>query len=229
MNPTRYRPATGMFHVLALAVAVAVSGPPACGDETLDDSKTQPWRALFDGKSLHGWKSTAFGGEGDVYVEDGQLWLDFGATLTGITYTGQDLPHGDYELRLEAKRVDGSDFFCGLTFPVRDAHLSLIVGGWGGALVGLSSLDGQDASENETRRSMAFRKQTWYRIRAQVTADRVRVWIDDQPVIDQSISSRQLSLRPEVDLSKPLGIASWQTRAAIRKIEWRPLSPAAAK
>ena len=79
--------------------------------------------------------------------------LDFGSSMTGVTYQGKDLPRTDYEIRLEAQRIDGTDFFCGLTFPVHDAHLSLIVGGWGGSLVGLSSLDGKDASRNETRPS----------------------------------------------------------------------------
>ena len=37
----------------------------------------------------------------------------------------------DYELRLEAKRVEGGDFFCGLTFPVGKEYCTLILGGWG--------------------------------------------------------------------------------------------------
>ncbi len=186
-------------------------------------AETPEWKSLFDGKSLEGWQVTAFGGQGDVYVENGQLMLDFGSPLTGITYTGKDLPHDNYELQLDAQRLDGSDFFCGLTFPVHQQHLSLIVGGWGGSLVGLSSLDGRDASDNETRRSMAFRKSTWYHIRVAVRDARVQVWIDDQRVIDQSIAGRTLSLRPEVELNKPLGLCSFETRAALRNIAIRRL------
>jgi hypothetical protein len=184
-------------------------------------SPGREWRPLFDGQSLEGWKSTAFGGEGDVYVEGNELRLDFGSSMTGITYIGDALPQGNYELRLEARRLDGTDFFCGLTFPVHDQHLTLIVGGWGGSLVGLSNLDGQDASQNETRRIMPFRKEAWYGIRLQVDDTHVRVWIDDQKLIDRSIVGRELSLRPEVELCKPLGICTWETRAAVRRIEVR--------
>lgn len=60
------------------------------------------------------------------------------------------MPVMNYELSLEAMRVDGSDFFCGLTFPVGSNFCSFIVGGWGGGVVGLSSLNSEDASQNET-------------------------------------------------------------------------------
>ena len=47
--------------------------------------------------------------------------------MTGITYTNP-LPRTDYEVTLEAMRVEGSDFFCGLTFPVGSNSCSLVVG-----------------------------------------------------------------------------------------------------
>ena len=62
----------------------------------------------------------------------------------------ETFPKVDYEVNLDAKRVAGNDFFCGITFPVGKRFCSLIVGGWGGATVGLSSIDGKDAAENET-------------------------------------------------------------------------------
>jgi hypothetical protein len=119
--------------------------------------------------------------------------------------------------------VDGSDFFCGLTFPVAESHCSLVVGGWAGAVVGLSSIDGRDASENSTTQYRKFDEGKWYRIRVRVTADRIRCWIDDERVIDQALRGRRISTRPEVDPSKPLGIAAWQTKAALRGIEFRQL------
>ena len=77
--------------------------------------------ALFDGKTLANWKGTEFGGRGDVLVEGGEIRLGMGNDLTGINFVGV-MPKMDYELRLEASRVEGSDFFCGLTF----LYLSLI-------------------------------------------------------------------------------------------------------
>ena len=101
-------------------------------DKPTDTGKSKDkveWISLFDGKTLKGWEATKFGGEGDVTVKDGQLILDFGADLTGV-HTKRKLPKINYEVELEAMRVDGSDFFCGFTFPVNDSFCSLIVGGW---------------------------------------------------------------------------------------------------
>lgn len=212
----------------AFIVAAPVSSQTLCGQEpasqtAVELSEEKAWRSLFDGKSLQGWQVTQFGGEGDVYVEDKALQLEFGAPLTGVTSTHDRLPKTNYELRLQAQRLDGTDFFCGLTFPVGDSHCSFIAGGWGGALVGLSSIDGQDASENQTRLSRAFRQKTWYTFRVRVEPDRIQVWIDDERVIDQNIEGREISLRPEVDLCRPLGICAFDTRAAIRQVELRTL------
>lgn len=186
------------------------------------DVQPTSWTSLFDGKGLGDWKSSNFGGEGIVSVGDKRILLDFGDSLTGIAYT-KAFPKLDYELRLEALRVDGIDFFCGLTFPVAESHCSLIVGGWAGAVVGLSSIDGRDASENATTQYRKFDTGKWYRIRVRVTADRIRCWIDDERVIDQDIRGRRIGTRPEVAQSKPLGIAAWQTKAAFRGIEFRRL------
>jgi hypothetical protein len=182
------------------------------------------WKPLFDGKSLGGWKATEFGGQGDVTVEEGQILLDFGSSMTGVTWT-KDFPTSNYEIQLEAMRVDGIDFFCGLTFPVKKSYCSLIVGGWGGAVVGLSSIDGKDASENDTTQYMKFDKGRWYAIRLRVTDDRISVWLDDKQVVDQDIRGKKISTRNEVDRSRPLGFSTWETKAALRKIAYRPLKP----
>ena len=206
---------------IGLSVATAAEADRAAAPGA-DTEKPADWTPLFDGKSLEGWRITQFGGQGDVLVEDGCLTLGFGASLTGVTYE-KEFPLTDFELALEARRIDGTDFFCGLTFPVQDSHCSLIVGGWGGALVGLSSIDGLDASENETQQIMSFKRGQWYPIRVRVTKQQITVWIDGKQVIQQPLEGRKISTRPEVDLSKPLGIASWQTHAALRKIRFRPL------
>jgi hypothetical protein len=115
------------------------------------------------------------------------------------------------------------DFFCGLTFPVGDTHCSFIAAGWAGAVVGLSCVDGKDASENETTKFMNFENDRWYRFRVRVSDDRIAAWIDDQQVIDLAVQGRKIAIRPEVELSKPLGIAAWQSRAALRGLEYRRL------
>lgn len=192
---------------------------PATGEE----SKASKWKPLFDGKTLEGWKITNFGGEGDVEVEDGVINMDFGSSLTGITYKGK-FPKTNYEVSLEAMRVDGVDFFCGMTFPVAESHASFIIGGWGGAVVGISSIDGSDASENDTTTFMNFKKERWYKIRLRVTPEKLDAWIDDDHVIDQDIVGKKISTRSEVNLSKPFGICAWETRSALRKLQIREIS-----
>ncbi len=187
--------------------------------------KEEPgWVSLFDGKTLTGWKSTEFGGEGEVKVEDGAIVMDLGQDMTGITWTGKAaIPKMNYEIAWEGRRVDGSDFFGGLTFPVNDAYCSFIAGGWGGGVVGLSSIDGFDASENSTTKYMEFKTGQWYKMRVRVTPERIQTWIDDKQIIDQDIKDRKISIRGEVDLSKPLGFSTWNTKGALRNIRLRKL------
>jgi hypothetical protein len=172
---------------------------------------------IFDGKSLEGWEVTNFGPQGPVNVSGGEIILGMGEGCTGITRKGK-FPSVNYEVSLDAKRVEGNDFFCGMTFPVGKDPCTLIVGGWGGTTVGLSSIGGRDASDNETRKLMSFEKNRWYHIRLQVTSGKIKAWIDSLNVVDFTIGSSRLSIRPEVELSKPFGIASWNTTAAIRNI-----------
>lgn len=183
------------------------------------------WRALFNGKDLTGWKVTEFGGEGDVVVEDGQLVLDMGQPLTGVTFTEKDLPTNNYEVEVEAMRVEGFDFFCCLTFPVDESHCSFVAGGWGGSVVGISSIDDMDASENETTGFHSFTPKTWYTIRIRVTPKRLVALIDGKEFVNQDIEGRELSTRIEVDASIPLGIAAFDTQAAIRSVRIREIDP----
>lgn len=192
-----------------------------------NDSKEQDtkvdYNRLFDGKSLDGWEATEFGGEGDVEIKNGEIVLDYGANLTGITYT-KEFPKSNYELMAECRRIDGTDFFCGLTFPVKDSHCSLILGGWGGALVGLSTIDDLDASMNDTNQIVPFTKGQWYKVRVQVTDDAIDVWLDEKQIISQKLKGRKISVRPEVLPSCPLGFASFATQAGLRKIKYRSLT-----
>lgn len=177
---------------------------------------------LFDGKSLGQWESTDFGGQGQVFVFDSAIYMAMGNSATGITWKGP-LIRMNYELTLEAMRDDGFDFFCGLTFPVGENHCSLILGGWGGSLVGLSSIDGYDASNNETTQIISFENFIWYHVRLRVTSDRIIVWLDDEEIINIVTAGRKVSTRPEVDLSRPLGITTWNTIGAVRNICMRPI------
>ena len=198
-----------------IALAIAAS----CG---VAAEQSGEWIALFDGQSLQGWKETPFRGRGTVQVKDGSISLGKGR-MTGITWTG-GFPRSGYEVRFEAARMDGNDFFAGITFPVQDSFCSWINGGWGGTVVGLSSLDGDDASENDTSIVRNFAQGRWYAFRLAVSKDRIRGWIDGELVIDADIKGRRVELREgEMELNTPLGFASYATVASLRKVEYRVL------
>jgi hypothetical protein len=143
--------------------------------------------------------------------------------MAGITWDGEPTMRVNYEIELEAKRTEGQDFFCGLTFPVGKTACTFIVGGWGGELVGLSSIDGYDASENHTTRTMQFQDNHWYRIRVRVTKQKIEAWIDDKQMVDLECGEHRFSVRMEVDPCVPLGVATWNTGSALRNIRWRNL------
>lgn len=216
---------TRLFILLVLAASLTGCPrkgniPPKAltGDSDREQSTDSSY--LFDGKTLNGWEITNFGPQGPVRVSDGAIILGMGDGCTGVTWKNE-FPVSGYEVTLDAKRVDGNDFFCGMTFPVGKDPCSLIVGGWGGTVVGLSSIDGYDASENETSILMGFTRDVWYHIRLRVANDSIKAWIDNTIVVDFYTSGRSISIRPEVELSRPFGIASWRTTAAIRNIRMK--------
>ncbi|MBU61618.1 MAG: hypothetical protein CMI26_03850 [Opitutae bacterium] len=185
------------------------------------------WKSVFDGKTLGDWKVTDYAGKGEVsFDENGSLVLGMGIELTGVHLPGGgDYPNIDYEIALQAKREQGGDFFCGLTFPYSDSNATLILGGWGGALVGISSIDDFDASENETGDVYVFEENRWYDVRLRVTEAKLEAWIDDKKIIDCEVGNRKISMRSgEVELAAPLGLCSYATTGVIRKMRIRKLT-----
>lgn len=191
------------------------------------------WKPFFDGKTMHGWRVTAFAGHGEIAVEKYKdvpaIVIEQGGALSGVNWTNAVLKT-NYEISLEAAKVAGSDFFCGLTFPFGESHCTLVVGGWGGAVVGISSVDGNDASQNETTKFIRFEENRWYRIRVRVTSNRIETWIDDDQVVNLDTTEKKIAMRSgEIEDSIPLGLATWQTTAAIRKFDLRRIPAAPPK
>ena len=197
--------------------------------ESAKPVKADGWTPLFDGNSLAGWTNSEFAANGGGSVEPNfkgapALIIEQGEVLSGVTYTNP-LPRVDYEVTLEAMKVSGSDFFCGLTFPVKDKHATLVLGGWGGGVVGISSIDGSDASENETTKYLKFDKDKWYRVRVRVTADKLEAWLDDEKIADVETAGKKIDMRPgEIESAIPVSISTYQTRAAVRDIRLRRLT-----
>ncbi len=177
---------------------------------------------LLQPEHRENWEKTNFGGEGEITFSTETVELDFGNPLTGIHWRGS-FPKTNFEIELQATRVDGGDFFCCLTFPVGTGHVSLVLGGWGGTTCGLSCIDGKDASENETTRYLSIETGQAYPVRVRVDDTRLKAWFNGELLWDLDYQGRTLTTRPEVELCEPLGVASFSTAARIANFRWRRL------
>ena len=90
-------------------------------------------------------------------------------------------------------------------------------------MTGISSIDGYDASENETTSSEDFKNNQWYRFRVRVEPEKLLVWINDRVFVSVDREGKKFSTRIEVDKSRPLGYCNFQCQAAIRRWEYRSL------
>ena len=181
------------------------------------------WQTLFNGKDLTGWKDLEIGGAGEILVKEGMMVIEDGVEITAVLYTNKTHVI-DYEVQLDAMRSKGSDFFCGLTFPVNTNCLTLIVGGWGGGVIGISNLDDFDASENPTTDYINFKDKQWYHIHLKVTAKKLEMWVDKKQIIEQDIEGVRLSMRSgDIEMTEPFGLATWQTEARVKNIRIRTL------
>ncbi|MED6333947.1 MAG: DUF1080 domain-containing protein [Planctomycetota bacterium] len=203
--------------VLALLALGAASACASSGS----GSPESEWTPLLTAERHADWEMTAFGGEGEIEAEDGLLVFEMGSPLTGLHWAGGELPRWDFELEVSACRLAGTDFFCGLTFPVGESHATLILGGWGGALTGLSCIDGADASMNETTAFIAYEQGREVTARVRVTRRRITTWLDGELLHEVELAGKTIDLRPEVLLSRPLGVAAFQTRAGLRALRMR--------
>lgn len=193
---------------------------------TADAPKTV---TLFDGKSLDDWQVVDIGGSGEVLLEEGLMVIKMGDSVSGAVYKKADkLPVTNYEITLEARRTMGVDFFCGLTFPVGSLKTcaTFVVGGWGGSVTGISSIDGMDASENSTGSYQRYKDNEWYKIKLRVTPKNLSAWINDKQVIDADIEDKKISVRPgPIESYLPLSLTTFATTAEIKNVVLTPIAP----
>ncbi|MFK8112807.1 MAG: hypothetical protein AB8B91_11425 [Rubripirellula sp.] len=220
--------------IYAITAFALISNPATCSA----DKPTQPAEkpaaatekaaakeeAKKDWKALNGkWKVSQFGGDGPVEIKEDLIKMELGDPLTGVRWEG-DVLRENYELTLETQRTDGFDFFCGLTFPVGEDNVTFILGGWGGGVVGISNVDGHDASENDTTFFRNFDNDTWYKVRVRVDPHFIRCWIDEKNAVEQERKGHKFDIRYEMDQSVPLGVAAFQCDSEIRNVRLRKLT-----
>ena len=196
-----------------------------CGETTGEDA----WTTLLKGDSLDGWEVISYAGHGEVSFKEGAVRIAQGEALSGVRYTGEvELPTTDYEVELEARRIMGTDFFCCLTFPFQKEHASWVLGGWGGSVVGISSIDHMDAYDNETMKVREFNDEQWYKLRLRVTDHRIQAWIDNEDsVVNVNVKGRTVGMRfGEIEDSVPFGLSTFAVTGEMRNVRIRPLTDA---
>lgn len=206
---------------------------PADGDGKKQTDAEQGWVHLKD----H-WKACEFGGDGEITIKDGLIKMEYGDPITGVRWDGPfdgddkpasasdvpRLPRDNYEVRWECRRDRGFDFVCAFTFPVADSHASFVMGGWGGSITGISSIDGNDASDNQTTMFKDFDNEKWYKAKVRVAEDKITVWIDGKEMFDHPREGHEFDIRFEMDPCTPLGIANFECDSQIRNVQLRRLA-----
>ena len=201
------------------------SGQASDAAKVGEANKLGKWKALLPDEGIEGWEVSDFGSQGEVRRDGELLVLESGHPLTGINYK-LAFPKENYELEFSAQRIDGNDFLCGLTFPVADEFCSFIGGGWGGGVVGLSSVDGYDAAENATSLYYTFENKRWYKFRLRVDPKNITGWINDKEVLQQERAGHKFSTRIEVYVSRPVGLCVFSSKVELRDVRYRELTAA---
>ena len=216
-----------LIMLVGMQIVTAQETIKPTASKSIEDKKAAPskeetkWKPLLEVGSFKGWEFTNFGGEAAVEWNEGVIRFDRGEPMTGINMTTKDFPKENYEMRWKATRIDGSDFFAGVTFPVGSEFCSLICGGWGGGLVGLSSINGNDASENETTGFHKFKNKQWYSFRVRVDKQHLTAWIDDEEIFKVEREEKKFSTRAEVFKCKPVGYCVFQSIVDVKDWEYQ--------
>ena len=171
---------------------------------------------LFNGKDLTGWKRANIIGNGEVKaLTNGIIECGIGKPMSGIAYTN-DFPTMNYEISLEGMRKEGFDFFMALTIPVEKSFCTVIIGGWGGGLCGISSYDGADAANNMWAEGLALDNNRWYKLIVRVTPGVIQISLnkDLYTARVEFDDSKRLSLRfGDIEETIPLGLSTYETKA----------------
>lgn len=205
-----------------LAGAGLNSCKPAVQPSSGKDEKPVSW-ALLEGDAAKLWQPAGIPDEVPMSLKDEVLTLPAGQPMTGAKWTGwtEQLPGIGYAIEYEAMRVEGEDIFGMVTFPVgsHQSHATFVLGGWGGTVTGISSIDFKDANENQTRAEQRFENGRWYKVRIEVRPEDLRAWVEGRLVVNATIKGKKVGLRPGfIDHCLPFGFASYGTTGKIRRV-----------
>lgn len=208
----------GFLFTLSLVFMVA------CRPEVKKAEPVVPNWDLLDAQNAAQWQQAGIPDEGKIDLTNGELTLHAGEPMTGARWDGwtKSMPETNYTIEYEAMKLEGDDIFGMVTFPVgsHQSHATFVLGGWGGTVTGISSIDFQDANENQTRAEQRFEKGRWYQVKVEVREDEIKVWINDRLVANTYIKGRKVTLRPGfVDHCIPFGFATYGTTGKVRFVK----------
>lgn len=170
--------------------------------------------------SVHGglWGELIWNRSFEALPADAALWQREGDTLRQLALnTGRALTFGDpswtdYELTLQARRDSGPEGFLILVRVAEAGDFYWVnFGGWANTRAGLEChVDSPNRSliADAPNRIDADR---WYRVRIRCEGNRIRAWLDGEPVLDAT-DAGQHHMRGAV------GLAAWFTRASFRDV-----------
>lgn len=189
-----------------------------------------PWQSAMPTPENPRWQMIDFGFNSEPTATAQALVIPSSERVSGLSFNGdldallgQSRDH--YEIALQARRTWGNDLFLGLTFPLgRQDAASLVLGGWGGGICGLSDADGQSANANPYKSIRNFENGRWYKVRLRVTPSQVQAWLDGEALFTvERAQVKHFSVRSEVEPTAPLGLFTFATSAEIKDVRARQL------
>lgn len=141
--------------------------------------------ALSAKDGLKGWSKPKVGAWS---AKDGVLRQTDDAVQDAVISFIAGAPWESYTLELNARKLSGSEGFIIRVRDQRDKAVHLNLGGWGNKEHGIE----QNGQNPVIRKPGSIEAGRWYAVKIQLDGERVRVWLDGQPLFDHVIANARV-------------------------------------
>lgn len=142
--------------------------------------------ALDPKAGTKGWSKAK---EGAWSVKDGALRQADESVQETVTSFIAGSPWRDYTLELKARKLSGKEGFIIRMRDQRDKAVHLNLGGWGNKEHGIE----RNGQNPVIRKPGSIETGRWYAVKIQLDGERVRVWLDGEPLFDQTIPNGMMA------------------------------------